>query len=314
MSVLSDIKPVICIAGPTASGKSALAIEMAKLCKGEIINADSMQVYRDLQVLSARPTLEEMEGIPHHLFGHVDGAQRYSVGEWARDAIPCIIDCLARGHQPIVVGGTGLYFKALTDGLASVPEPTDQAKVEAQDLLTKGITVLRAKAEALDPIATARVLGDDPQRLSRIVSVALGTDKPLSAWQKQTRPLIPPGFWCGVLIMPQREKLYEIINDRYSDMVAAGGLDEAQSIRVRNLPADLPVRKAIGLQPLLEYLQGRISYDTALFEAKRDTRRFAKRQFTWFRGQTEGWLCVEDAAQGGLEGKILRKLGIDTTD
>jgi len=180
------MKPVILIAGPTASGKSGLAIQLALQTNGEVINADALQVYSDLKVISARPSAEEMQGIPHHLFGHVDGSHRYSTGQWLRQACTVITDVLARGKLPIVVGGTGLYFKALTKGLAEVP-PVN-TRPAADYLECKGIAALRELAEAVDPAAAARVLGDDPQRLMRIVSVAQETGKPLSLWQSATRP------------------------------------------------------------------------------------------------------------------------------
>ncbi len=291
------MKPVLCIAGPTASGKSAWAIDVAKKHDGEIINADSMQVYTDLQILSARPTEAEMENVPHHLFGHIDGEVRYSTGHWVREVMPQIEACRARGKTPVLVGGTGLYFRALTVGLAHVPPPTEDGRLAAQTLLDDDIACLRAEAERLDPIATARVLGNDPQRLFRIVSVALGTDKPLSLWQAETKPLLRPGSWTGAILLPERAALYERINKRFDMMMSMGGMDEIVRVHERGLPRDLPMMKAIGLPPLIAHLEGKLSFEEALFEAKRDTRRFAKRQFTWFRGQSEGWHCVSSACE-----------------
>jgi len=176
------MKPVICIAGPTASGKSDFAIRVAHKLDGEIINADALQVYSDLQILSARPTETDMRGIPHHLFGHLSGEVRYSTGEWLREVEPLILDILARDKTPILVGGTGLYFRALLDGMADIPPVPAKTAADTQAVLdTQGIVSLRDEAERLDPAATARVLGDDPQRLQRIVNVAKGTGKPLSA-------------------------------------------------------------------------------------------------------------------------------------
>ncbi len=294
------MKPVICIAGPTASGKSAWAIELAKTVDGEVINADSMQVYKDLHILSARPDEKEMENIPHHLFGHVDGQVRYSTGRWLRDVVPVILDCLARQKTPILVGGTGLYFKALTEGLAAIPQPSAEAIDRAEHLRREGFEKLRQEAERVDPVAFARVLGDDPQRLMRIVSVALGTDHPLSVWQRETRPVIPKGYWVGAVLLPDREKLYDRIDKRYVAMVSGGGLVEAKSLFDKQLAADLPVMKAIGVPPLLEFIMEKISLEEAVFQAQRDTRRFAKRQFTWFRGQAKHWFCVNNAASKGV--------------
>ncbi|WP_371398340.1 tRNA (adenosine(37)-N6)-dimethylallyltransferase MiaA [Fretibacter rubidus] len=289
------MKPVVCIAGPTASGKSAWAVQIAKSVNGEIINADAMQVYSDLRVISARPDVQEMEDVPHHLFGHVDGAIRYSTGMWLRDAVPVILDIMARGRVPIVTGGTGLYFKALTQGLAAVP---DADISDATALLDKdGIKALRATALRLDPIATARVLGDDPQRLIRIVSVARNTAKPLSVWQADTKPIVPRRYWRGAVLLPDRAQLYARINARFDAMVDTGGLDEVRALMLRGLPADLPVMKAIGVQQFKDCLDNADALAASIKIAKRDTRRFAKRQFTWFRGQAADWDTVENVSQ-----------------
>ena len=289
------MKPVVCIAGPTASGKSAWAVQVAKSVNGEVINADAMQVYRDLRVISARPDDNEMDGVPHHMFGHVDGSVRYSTGMWLREAVPIILDVMARGRVPIVTGGTGLYFKALTQGLAAVPHADT---VEATALLESGgITTLRATAERLDPMATARVLGEDPQRLIRIVSVAQHTSKPLSVWQADTKPIVPQGFWFGAVLLPDRAQLYARINARFNDMVDTGGLAEVQALMARQLPPDLPVMKAIGVQQFKDCLDNPDALMPAIEIAKRDTRRFAKRQFTWFRGQAMDWDKMETLSQ-----------------
>ncbi len=292
------MKPIICIAGPTASGKSAWALKIAKSVGGEIINADAMQVYADLQVLSARPTLREMEGVPHHLFGHVRGDVRYSTGQWLREVQPVILDCLARDIIPILTGGTGLYFKALIEGLAQVPEIAPEHRQAAQDILDRsGIETLRNEAQRFDPIATARVLGDDPQRLLRIVSVAKGTGQSLSEWQANTRPIIPKRFCRRTVLLPDRAELYGRINARFDKMVELGGLDEAKAVFAKGYDVSLPMMKAIGLQQFGPYLSGVMSLGEATDIAKRDTRRFAKRQFTWFRGQAQGWQKIENNAQ-----------------
>lgn len=288
------MKPVICIAGPTASGKSNWAVELAKNVDGEIINADSMQVYSHLHILTARPDEAEMGSIPHHLFGHVPPNVQYSTGIWLKEAVEAIIECLSRHKTPILVGGTGLYFKALTEGLAEIPTPTSIAIQKAEGLLDEGFEALRQAAQEIDPQATEKVLGNDPQRLTRIVSVGLGTDKTLSDWRRETKPIIPENYWQGVLLMPERQQLYERINSRYEKMLEAGGLKEAEALKMLGLDPKLPAMKAIGVPPLIDYLSGKISYEDAVFRAKRDTRRFAKRQFTWFRGQAKHWDCVKN--------------------
>ena len=288
------MNPVVCIAGPTASGKSAWAVSLAKSVGGEIINADALQVYSDLQVLSARPSPSEMSEIPHHLFGHIKGCVRFSTGKWLDAVVPVILDVLARGRVPILVGGTGLYFKALTEGLAAVPAPEDSAVDAAQNLLdTDGIRALKTRAEQLDPVAAARVMGHDPQRLLRIVGVATGTDKPLSVWQQDTKPIIPNGYWCGAVLLPERQSLYDSINARYGVMIENGGLDEARRVLSKAYAPDLPMMKAIGLTPLMAYLKGETDFETALELSKRDTRRFAKRQFTWWRKAGLDWTRIE---------------------
>jgi len=280
------MKPVICIAGPTASGKSAYALRVAEAMDGEIINTDALQVYSDLHVLSARPTREEMGNVPHHLFGHVAGDVRYSTGAWLRQVEPVILDCLARGKTPILVGGTGLYFRALLIGMADVPAIPDQLRQETAELFERdGIEVLRQTAERLDPVATARVLGHDPQRLQRIVNVAKGTGRALSTWQAETHPVVPTRFARFCVLTPPRETLYDRINARYDAMLRAGGLEEAKAVFALNYDNSLPVMKAIGLRQLKRYFDGSGSLDEAVKDAKRESRRFAKRQMTWFRNQ-----------------------------
>jgi len=280
------MKPVICIAGPTASGKSAYALDIAEVVGGEIINADALQVYADLQVLSARPTAEEMRNIPHYLFGHITGDVRYSTGAWLREVEPLILDILARNKVPILVGGTGLYFRALLEGMAEIPPVNESVQSETKAMLeTEGIDHLRTIAETLDPIATARVLGHDPQRLQRIVNVAKGTRHTLSHWQKNTRPVVPKQFARFCVLLPPRETLYARINERYEMMLNSGGLMEARSVFEKNYDMSLPVMKAIGLRQLQGYFSGVSTFDEVVEDAKRESRRFAKRQMTWFRNQ-----------------------------
>ncbi len=284
------MKIIQCIAGPTASGKSAFAVKLAKRLDGEIVNADALQVYSKLQILSARPTKTEMGKIPHHLFGHVNPEKKYSTGHWLRAVDPLIIEILARGKTPILVGGTGLYYKALTQGLAQVPKLPDDAMKNAQEVLEEGgIDALRRLADNLDPRASSKVLGNDPQRLLRIVSVAKGTGKPLSLWQSETNAVLPAGTWKGFVLLPNRENLYDRINTRFADMIKNGGLAEAKYIHSLNLAKDLPAMKAIGLRDLIAHLEGEISLDMAIERAMRQTRRFAKRQYTWLRGQMSHW-------------------------
>ena len=289
------MNPIVFISGPTASGKSAWAIELAKKMGGEIINADALQVYEDLQILSARPTVSEMQGIPHHLFGHIAGDVRYSTGQWLREVQPVILDCLARGAVPILTGGTGLYFKALLQGLAEIPAISEAVFEDVKTILSSnGIKHLRDEAERIDPIAAGRVLGDDPQRLSRILSVYKETGKTLSHWHAKTHPIIPKRFCNCAVLLPEREALYGRINARFSRMVNNGGLEEAERVFSKEYDPSVPMMKAIGLKQLKGYFAKEASLSAAIELASRDTRRFAKRQFTWFRGQTEDWHRIKN--------------------
>ena len=288
------MKPVICIAGPTASGKSAYAVRIARALDGEIINADALQVYSDLRILSARPTDEEIGDLPHHLFGHVSGKVRYSTGQWLREVESLIIDILARNKTPVLVGGTGLYFRALLHGMADIPAVAEQVSKETSERLAQeGIARLRAEAERLDPLAARRVLGDDPQRLQRIVNVAIGTGQPLSKWQAETHPVVPSRFAKYCVLTPPRDLLYTRINTRYDEMLRAGGMYEARTVFAANYDESLPVMKAIGLRQLQRFFDDAGSLDDAVEDAKRESRRFAKRQMTWFRNQPPKAIMIQ---------------------
>jgi len=293
--MIKSMKKIILLAGPTASGKSTTALGWARGCGGEIVNSDSMQVYGELAHLTARPTQQEEAQCPHHLYGILKGDDPCSAERWRDMALRAIEDIWQRGAIPIVVGGTGLYFKALTEGLAQIPKLPEGTREKTQSLLdTDGIEALRTLAENLDPQATAKVLGNDPQRLLRIVSVAQGTGKPLSIWQQDTHPILPATSWKGMVIWPKRENLYDRINARFADMIREGGLAEAKRIFKLDLAPDLPAMKAIGLRELAAYLNGETSLDEAIELAMRQTRRFAKRQYTWLRGQMPDWerVCI----------------------
>jgi tRNA dimethylallyltransferase len=292
--ILEAMPSVVCIAGPTASGKSAYAVQIAKAMGGEIINADALQVYADLQELSARPSKAEMEGIPHHLFGYVPGDTLYSTGDWIRDVVPTILEIMGRNRMPILVGGTGMYFRALLEGLANVP-PVPRDIASAVDLIP--IAEMRRQADALDPVAAARVLGEDPQRLARIIGVHRATGQALSAWQADTRLVIPAQFTRRSVLLPDRAKLYARINQRFDQMLETGGLDEARRVHAKRYPPRAPMLKAIGLSHLLSYLDGECDLENAVETAKRDTRRLAKRQMTWFRNRCADWTVLSTDAQ-----------------
>jgi len=293
--------PILLIHGPTASGKSALALRAARALDGELVNADALQLYSDLTALSARPTPEEMAGVPHHLFGVADGADGWSVGRWARAAGPVIDEIVARGRTAVVVGGTGLYFKALTDGLADIP-PTPAA-VRAgvgKTFDTLGEARFRELLASVDPVAEARIAPGDRMRLSRAMEVLEATGRPLTAWQAKTAPALPADAWRAMVIEPERDRLYARCDARFETMLERGALDEVCALIARGLDPDLPVMKAVGVRELAAHLHGDISLVEAAELARRETRRYAKRQLTWLRNQTPDWPRItETDAEAG---------------
>ena len=292
------MKPIICIAGPTASGKSAWAIQIAKSFGGEIINTDALQVYSELNIISARPSRSEMLSVPHHLFGHVDSNFRYSVGNWISEVESLIVDTLARGKSPILTGGTGLYFKSLIEGIAKIPSIPSDVILETNKFQEQnGVEGLRNLAEKLDPKAASRVLGKDPHRLMRIINVYKVTNKPIRFWHENTKPVVPTIFCHCAVLLPERQKLYDAINNRFDLMMKKGLLNEAERIFTKNIDPSLPIMKAIGLREFFPYFSGDISLDEAVDLAKRNSRRFAKRQFTWFRGQLKNWNEIKTEVQ-----------------
>ncbi|RYF95129.1 MAG: tRNA (adenosine(37)-N6)-dimethylallyltransferase MiaA [Caulobacteraceae bacterium] len=278
------------IAGPTASGKSALALRLARETGGEIVNADALQLYADLTALSARPTPDETAQAPHHLFGVADGADGWSVGRWLRAALPVLEAVQGRGRPAIVVGGTGLYFKALTEGLADVPAVPDPLRdaVEAR-YDAEGEAAARDRLAIADPAAAARIAPGDRQRLTRALAVLEATGRPLSAWQAETRPILPEGSWRALALEPPREDLYARCDARLEAMLSAGALTEVAALTARGLDPRLPVMKAVGVREFAVHLAGEITLAQALEDARRETRRYAKRQLTWLRNQAPGW-------------------------
>jgi tRNA dimethylallyltransferase len=281
------------IAGPTASGKSALAVRLARSADGEIVNADSMQLYRDLRILTARPSPTEEAAAPHHLFGVADAADGWSVGRWLGAARTVLDDIASRGRTAIVVGGTGLYFRALTQGLADIPE-TPRAVVERLRSETGAEeAALRARLAKLDPEAEARIASGDSQRLLRALAVAEHTGRSLSAWRAGTRALLAPNDWRGVVIEPPRAELYAGCDARAAAMFEAGAIEEAKALAERQLDPGLPAMKAVGVREILEHLEGKATRAEALARAQQATRNYAKRQLTWFRHQTPDWPRIE---------------------
>lgn len=284
------------VMGPTASGKSALALALAARVGGEIVNADSMQVYRDFRILTARPSEDEERQAPHHLYGHVDAGEHYSTGRWLSDALAVIGAIEARGRTPILVGGTGLYFMALTKGLADIPaaEPEVRAALRAR-AEREGAPALHAELQQRDALTAARLKPNDASRILRALEVLETTGESITALQARTKPALAPDTWRGVVLSAERAALYANINTRFEAMLTAGALDEVRAFAARKLDPALPAMKAHGAPALMAYLHGELSLDEAAEIGKRDTRRYAKRQFTWIGNQLTDWPRISDA-------------------
>lgn len=281
----------ILIAGPTASGKSALALALAERLGGVVVNADSMQVYGDLRIITARPTPDEEARVPHRLYGHVDAAVNYSVGHYVADARRAIAEARALGRVPVFCGGTGLYFKALTQGLSKVPPvPDDIRNVVREKLERLGAEGLHAELAARDAGEAARLNVRDRLRVARALEVLLATGRPLAAWHAETEaPVFHGARLVTVFLAPERTTLYGRIDARFVAMMAGGALDEVQALAAKNLDPLLPVMRAHGYPGLLSFMSGEMSRDDAIRKGQLDTRHYAKRQFTWFRHQLPDW-------------------------
>ncbi|MBI1867656.1 MAG: tRNA (adenosine(37)-N6)-dimethylallyltransferase MiaA [Methylocystis sp.] len=295
----------ILIAGPTASGKSALALDIARRIGGAIVNADSMQVYRDLRVLTARPTVDEEQSVPHLLFGHIDGAVNYSVGRWLEDLRAVVTELDRRRLVPIIAGGTGLYFKAALQGLSDIPSvpAAVRAKVRAE-AQGQPPEALHARLAERDPAAAARLRPSDPQRILRALEVFEATGRPLTAFQgARAAPLLDEAQCLSLFIAPERAELVARIDARFDAMLSAGALDEIRALRARALDPALPAMRAHGAPHLLAFLEGRLSLEEATARAKLDTRHYAKRQFTFARHQLPGfsWLRGADVGAQAME-------------
>ena len=293
---VDDLSPVVIIAGPTACGKTELALQVAERFAGEVVNADSMQVYDGLQILSARPGPDETARAPHHLFGTLSPAERCSAGRWLEMAGSVLADIHARGRLPIVTGGTGLYLKALTEGLAAVPAVPDEtvAGISAHfdDI---GGAAFKAELAVVDPAAAERLPASDRQRLIRAAAVYAASGRTLSDWQGEQSA--GPGYlaaYLNIVLMPPRDEMYAAIDARFDRMMAAGALDEAHRFAALGLAADLPASRAVGVAELLRVVSGDWDLESAVSKAKTSTRNLAKRQVTWFKRQIRTDLCLEE--------------------
>jgi tRNA dimethylallyltransferase len=299
-SLQETIKPVL-IAGPTASGKSALALELAQTRDAVIINTDSMQVYRDLRVITARPTLEEEARAPHRLYGHVDAAVNFSAGAWVTDAAAVLGEARAQIRLPIFIGGSGLYFKALTRGLSAVPPIAAEIRDAVRARLERdGVEALHAELAQRDPASAERLKPRDRARIARALEVIEATGRSLTDWHRDgLPPLLPPGQFRALFLKPDRDALYARIDARFDAMLEAGALDEVARLAARQLDPLLPAMKAHGVPALIRHVRGEITREQAAEIGRADTRHYAKRQFTWFRHQLPEfeWVKPEQARE-----------------
>jgi len=301
-SVCAD-QTVLVVAGPTASGKSALALRLAEAMDGVVINADSMQVYRDLRILTARPSVADEARVPHRLYGVLDAAERGSAAWWREAALAEIAAAAETGRLPVLCGGTGLYLRALLHGIADVPAVPEAVVREAAERYRRlGGEAFREELRHLDPVAAERLFAGDSQRLQRAWSVATATGRALSEWQAAASVPPPELRFRTVLLFPPRPVSAEAVERRFRAMVADGAVDEVTRLLARGLDPSLPAMKAIGVPELRAYLEGRAGLEGAIRDAVVATRQYAKRQRTWFRHQFRSDLQVDTQfSESGFE-------------
>ncbi len=305
---VAPLKDAVLIAGPTASGKSALALGLARETGGIIVNADSMQVYGVLERLTARPSPQETAELPHRLYGHVSPADAYSTGRWLADVAALAGDELGGGRRAIFVGGTGLYFTALVEGLSQMPQIPAEVRQRWRDrLAAEGAAALHRVLAERDPPGAARLSPADGQRIVRALEVLDASGRPIAAWQSaRARPLVERASARMVVVEPPRELLAARIARRLRAMVEEGALDEVRALTAMRLDPALPAMKAIGVREFAAHLTGETSLEEALEEAAAATRRYAKRQSTWFRHQFGGdWARVRSPDEFSLSWKDL---------
>ncbi|QQM32643.1 tRNA (adenosine(37)-N6)-dimethylallyltransferase MiaA [Martelella lutilitoris] len=289
----------VLITGPTAGGKSAYALGRARATGGVVINADSMQVYDTLRVLTARPSGEDMAGIDHFLYGHVAAGTDYSTGAWLREAAALVDRLESEGRVPVFVGGTGLYFKALTEGLAEMPNvPSDIRAHWRRALAEEGSEALHHVLADRDPVMAARLEPADGQRIVRALEVKEASGRSIADYQAETpRPLIPSDAAEKVVILPERAVLHQRINTRFSAMLDEGAVEEVRSLLALDLAPEMPVMRAIGVREIAAMLKGEMDRETVIDRASAATRQYAKRQMTWFRNQMgDDWKRLDPAA------------------
>jgi len=288
------MKAVI-ICGPTGSGKSSLALNLAKKFKGVIINADSVQIYREIKVLSGRPTSDDYRQAPHRLYGVMSIFKPCTLGVWRKMALETIKECDLSGHLPIICGGTGLYIKFLLNELSPIPDIPPSIKLEAREKLEElGNENFRELLLKNDPVSAYRIKLGDTNRLLRAWEVFTATTKPLSYWHEQSRETGSKDKFFKVCLMPKREVLYSKCDKRFLDFVELGALEEAEALNFITASPELPASKTLGLLELIKYTKGELELSEAIDQAQRTTRRYAKRQLTWFRHQIDEDFLIQN--------------------
>ena len=302
-------RPVVVVCGPTASGKSALALALAAAFTGTVINADSMQVYRELAILTARPGSDDVARAPHRLYGMLPAGEPCSAARWRGLALAAIAEAHAAGRLPVVCGGTGLYLRALMQGIAAIPEVPPDVRAAATALHGDlGGAAFRARLATRDPATAGRLADGDRQRLVRAWEVVEATGRPLSAWQADEAT--PPGGlrFLTVLLMPPRDALYRATDGRFIAMLERGALDEVRRLAALGLDPDLPAMKALGVPALAAHLRGELTLDAAVEAAQRETRRYAKRQCTWFRHQLAADVILSEQYSDNMPASLFPKI------
>lgn len=288
-------RPVVCIMGPTASGKTALAVELASAIGGEVVSVDSALIYTDMNIGTAKPSDAEKNGVPHHLIDILSPEQSYSVADFINDGTRCIDDILMRGNIPILAGGTMMYFNALHHGISQIPAANEQVRSEiAQQISEHGSAWLHQQLMSVDSLSANKIHPNDPQRITRALEVYKSTGKPLSAWKAEKKPMPDYTFFNFALMTENRAYLHQKIAERFTMMLKAGLVSEVKQLISRyQVNPDLPSMRSVGYRQVYQYLMGECDYDTMVEKSIAATRQLAKRQITWLRGwdNTE-WLDI----------------------
>lgn len=292
------MRKIMLLGGPTASGKSSVSLKWAEENNGEIINADSMQIYRELNILTACPSEIDMKGVPHHLYRHLKGDDACSAERWRELARSVIDDIWFRGKTPIVVGGTGLYLKALVYGLSEVPEIDENIRAQIRNDITElGSQASHQKLSEIDPEMASRLVSGDSQRIGRALEVIISTGKSLSEWQNEPLKggLIDEGIEISKnILVRDRAELYQRCNARFEEMICDElAINEVRALMALNYPKNIAVMKSLGVPQIIDYLDGKAELEETIILAQTATRQFAKRQMTWFRNQFSDWQVIK---------------------